>query len=78
MFNFAHPHPGVSPNPVAEMTIKQTVPQTVNADTVLHALPNEHCQEANSRMRSTIAGFIGARRCSKAANMASAACGVCA
>jgi len=41
MFNFMHPKPVVSRKPVAEMSIKQAVRQTVNADTVLQALSNE-------------------------------------
>jgi hypothetical protein len=45
MFNFMHPKPVVSRKPVAEMTIKQAARQTVNADTVLRALPNEDRQK---------------------------------
>ena len=45
MFNFIHPRPVVSRKPVAEMTIKQAVRQTINADTVLQALPNEDRQK---------------------------------
>jgi len=45
MFNFMHPKPVVSRKPVAEMTIKQAARQTINADTVLQALPNEERQK---------------------------------
>lgn len=45
MFNFMHPKPVVSRKPVAEMTIKQAVRQTINADTVLLALPHEDRQK---------------------------------
>jgi hypothetical protein len=45
MFNFIHPRPVVCRKPVAEMTIKQAARQTVNADTVLQALPNADRQE---------------------------------
>lgn len=45
MFNFIHPRPVVSRKPVAEMTIKQAVRQTINADTVLQALPDKRRQK---------------------------------
>ena len=55
MFDFIHPRPVVSRKPVAEMTIKQSVRQTINADTVLQALPNEDRQKAalNGKVAST-------------------------
>lgn len=46
LFNFIHPRPFVSRKPVAEITIKQVVRQTINADTVLQALPGENRQKS--------------------------------
>ncbi len=55
MFNFIHPRPVVSRKPVAEISIKQAVRQTINADTVLQALPDEDRQKAalNGEVAST-------------------------
>jgi hypothetical protein len=46
MFNFLHPKSVVSRRAVAVMIVRQEARATINADTVLYALPSQHRQKA--------------------------------